>query len=585
MKKPLISWFTVAFVALFAATIFVRTYHYEEWLYFKMDQSRDALLVSNAINHGWQNLPLLGPRAGATSLKHGFLRLGPIFYYFQYLSGTLFHSTAPSVLAYPELFFSIAAIGLLYCFARLYFRRWIALGIAAFYALSFLVIEYSRFSWNPNSLPFFLILTFYGLLRFFHEPVEKRRKWWLALWALGLTVGSQLHFFGFFSLLGVSGLFMLLRFEPWKPARLKTYFEPAHLKTFLRSAGIVLIVVGLFYTPVVISESMRHWQNSRNFVEAMGSKPDPKPLFSKLSKDFEQNAQYYCLIVTAQCYDGYHPKKDFLPLAATGIVLLSGLALAVRGWRRETDPLRRDFLRILVLWVAVFTLLTVPVAYQIRPRFFIVVFAIPHLALGLIFEYLQERFRNRSAVWIGLIAAGVFLANASGTLAWFQEQAGSQTGTPDPKHTLILKAKDGVTLGELEQATDWMYARHTPGQTLYYYVKPEHVRPIQFLLQQKKDPRMPILTLKLDGNPNAQYFAVTPTGSGTQPITDKYGAGFQVLASQPCGQITVYEIAFPDRPITADTFRFNKSRSKTDRVFWGDVFGVKTDTVNIDNAE
>ena len=42
---------------------------------------------------------------------------------------------------------------------------------------------------------------------------EKYKKWWLTLWAIGIIVGSQLHFFGFFSLIGISGLLILFNLQ------------------------------------------------------------------------------------------------------------------------------------------------------------------------------------------------------------------------------------------------------------------------------------------------------------------------------------------------------------------------------------
>ena len=163
MKKYFKKTRTLVAIALFLIVLiagFVRLYHFNDWLYFKMDQSRDALLINNIVENGPGYLPLLGARAGATQLKHGFLRLGPIFYYFQYASAKIFHSTEPYVLAYPDLFFSLAAIVLLYFFARLYFSRKHSLMITALYAFSFIIIQYSRFAWNPNSLQFFLLLSF-----------------------------------------------------------------------------------------------------------------------------------------------------------------------------------------------------------------------------------------------------------------------------------------------------------------------------------------------------------------------------------------------------------------------------------------
>ena len=69
---------TVIILALILlGAIFVRTYNFSDWLYFKSDQVRDAKLSYEAFYGGPGELPLLGPRAAGT-----FLRLGPIFYYF-----------------------------------------------------------------------------------------------------------------------------------------------------------------------------------------------------------------------------------------------------------------------------------------------------------------------------------------------------------------------------------------------------------------------------------------------------------------------------------------------------------------------
>src|SRR4030042_1926401 len=160
------------------------------------------------------------------------------FYYFQYLSGKIFNSTRPDVFAYPDLFFSIAVLPLLFIFLRLYFSRRISIFVVAMYAFSFLVIEYSRFAWNPNSLPFFVILSFYGLLKFLKEVNEKKKRWWIALWAVGIFIGSQLHFLGFFVLLGVSGIMFLVHYRVWEKSNIKEYVRKENLKKVLISASI-----------------------------------------------------------------------------------------------------------------------------------------------------------------------------------------------------------------------------------------------------------------------------------------------------------------------------------------------------------
>ncbi|MDD5397111.1 MAG: phospholipid carrier-dependent glycosyltransferase [Candidatus Moranbacteria bacterium] len=582
MKKNTLGWSGLALLVIIVAAIFVRTYKFDDYLYFKMDQSRDALLLTNAVENGPQYLPLLGARVGAVKLKHGFLRLGPISYYFQYLSAVVFHSTQAYVYAYPDLMFSILTIPLLFFFLRLYFSKHNALFITAMYAFSFIIIQYSRFAWNPNSLQFFLLLTFYGLLRFFNETNEKLRRRWLALWAVGMIIGSQLHFFGFFSLVGISGLMIIFHYELWKKENISNHLQKEAMKGFAKYAAIVLLVFTIFYTPLIISDVFRKGENTHNFFEALTSKPVNKPLSQKIVKTTTENLKYYCLITTSQCY-GSDMKKEYPAIAATVLVLLSGLLLVVYNLRKKVlTKTKKDFLILLAVWVAVFTILTVPVAFQLRPRFFIVVFAIPFISLGLFFEYLEEKMNRKNAILLAvLLTAGVIGWNTHGTLAWFKEQADSQKKAVIVKRTLILKAKDGVTLGQLQGVTDWMYSRHKQGDTLYYYVKPEHVRPITFLLHEKRDQNLVSTTMTINNDPNAQYFAVVPTKNGLEPLFSKYPNNkISVVAQQQFGQLTVFEVAIGDRSTSA-TFRFNKSSSKKDdRIYWKDVFGIKENKDN-----
>lgn len=578
-------WVVIALLVVIVGAIFVRAYHFDEWLYFKMDQSRDALLISNAVINGPEYLPLLGARVGAVKLEHGMLRLGPVYYYFQYLSGKIFDSTHPSVFAYPDLFFSIAVIPLLFLFLRLYFSRRHSLYITAMYAFSFLIIQYSRFAWNPNSLQFFIILSFYGLLRFLNDDRPSWKKWWLILWVTGITIGSQLHFFGFFSLLGISGLLILFHLRVWNRDSLKALFQKTALKQFFLFFVIALGVFLVFYTPVIISDVMKNGQNTHNFFEALGSKGEKRPLVEKIKKDITENLNYYCLLTTSSCYKN-DLEKNVLPVGATALVMSIGLLLVLYRLRIMENKQSRDFLALILLWFTVFTILTIPVAFQLRPRFYIVVFAVPFILLGFLYEFLEERFGKKALFVTALITMAVLAVNMRGTALWFAEQASAQVRTTEINRTLILKNQDGVTLGQLQGVTDWMYARHQVGSTLFYYVKPEHVRPIEFLLYSKHEPDFNFTTLKITLEPKAQYFAVTPAKNGIDPVTKKFGKDLIVLAEQQFGQLMVYEIDFPHRQVSND-YHFSKRGGSTDRIFWGDVFGIKEskDVVPIDDRE
>jgi hypothetical protein len=589
------AWVLLGLFLIMSVAFAVRAYNFEDWLYFKMDQSRDALLIANALENGPAYLPLLGPRAGATELDSGYLRLGPAYYYMEYVAGILSGGNLPMSNAYPDFIFSILVIPLLYVFLRLYFSRFNSLLITAMYSFSFLIIQYSRFSWNPNALPFFFILAFYGLLKFFREKSFKKSLWWIALWSFGMAIGMQLHFFGFFSLLGTSGLMILWHWEIWKKESWKTYFSKTKLKAFAIFGGVALGMFLFISSPIIISDFFRGGENSKNFIQALSSKPEKKPLLNKINKNIGETFKYYCLLSTSECTTGEGlDKKNILPSTLVIVLMLIGLGYATFKLvkMKEQEKGRRDFLFLMVAWVTVFFILSIPVSFQIRPRFFIVVFAVPFILFGFLFKLLQEKFGKMGILLSFIFALGVIVWNTNGTLAWFEEQKLSQLGNADVKRTLILKTKDGVTLGQLQGVTDFMYSRHKQGAKLYYYVKPEHVAPIKFLLYQKKDKELQFGTIGKEAEAGAQFFAVIATGgespeSAYNDFARKFGVNYKVLGTAVFGQLTVFEVEMLDMKIEKPNMFFNRDKGSTDRVFWKDVFGLKEKAgiIELDGAE
>jgi hypothetical protein len=584
-KKSVLAVSIVLFFILITAFA-VRFYKHHDWLYFKMDQSRDAALISNSILNGPEYLPLLGPRAGATDVPSGYLRLGPAFYYFQYIAGKLFNSTSPDVLAYPELFFSMAAIIILYFFLSLYFSKTNSLLITAMYAFSFIVIQYSRFAWNPNTLFFWTILSFWSLLKFLNEESLKKKYTWIAVCSVALAVGSQLHFLGFFTLVGIFGLVMLYHYEVWKKENILGFFQKENLKKFLLYAVIFLAFFTFIYAPVIISDVMKNGENTKNFFYAIGSKPQDKPLLEKIFKNIEEQTKYFSLLFTSVYYTDA-VKKHLLPVSATLLAFLVGAILACRSFWKKEEKLKKDFIVLIFAWLSVFFILSIPVAFQIRPRFFILVFALPFIFLGFFYEFLEEKFSQKKYfAAVILLTAAVIASNGYGTYLWFAEQSLAQgAGTKDVKRTLILKVRDGVTLGQLQRVADYIYAEHKSNATVYYYVKPEHVSPLKYLFTQKRDSNFKFLPLKINSDPNAQYFAIVPFNNGTKNIQNKIGDTFDVLSREVFGQLAVYEIEIKNRKISAD-FRFNKEVGKSDRLFWKDALGIEGNpSVQVEGGE
>lgn len=458
------------------------------------------------------------------------------------------------------------------------------------YSFSFLVIQYSRFAWNPNSLLFFTLLGFYGLLRFLNSPPSRRRFWWLILWVTGFAIGSQLHFLGLFCLAGISAIVLFLHFKLWKKSEIMKVAELGNLKRIGGYFAVGILTLALFYTPVIVSDVIRKGENTKNFIQAFATKPNKKSLGTKIGRSINKQLKYYCLVTTSGCYQGKIEKNN-MPLGiATAALLIAGLFAAAQALRKKLNlnQVQKDFIILILTWFGMFFLFAIPVYSSLRPRFFIFVFPLPFIFLGFIYQLLEKKLKSKGKYIVLAITVAILMANAYGARAWFQEQAKSQTKNFTIQRTLILKNQDGVTLGQLERAVNFMYEHWRPGATIYYYVKPEHVTPIKYLLYQKNDPALQYQILKnVNDDPNAQYFAIAPTKNGTADISKKYGSDFKIISSQKVGQISVYEIEFNNR-VTSGDFKFNKESKPTDRLFWKDVFGIKGNTagaIQIEGSE
>ena len=250
MKKTKLFWGIFAVIILGA--VFLRTWNYSDWLYFKWDQGRDAFMLAKAVENGPGELPLLGPRAARVGAE--YLRLGPAYYYFQYLPAAILNSTHPTAFAYADLIMSILAIPMLYVFCRLYFSTRNSLMVTALYAFAFLVIQYSRFAWNPNSVPLFMLMAFYGMLRFAQSKKLKNQIKWLALWALGFSLASQLHFYALFSLTAISGIFFIYHFNLFQFKKLLPNLKKTFSKNNLKVFGVAIGVILITNIPMIISE-------------------------------------------------------------------------------------------------------------------------------------------------------------------------------------------------------------------------------------------------------------------------------------------------------------------------------------------
>lgn len=177
---------TLSLLVLFLSGLFLRLYKILETTTFLGDQGRDAIIMKSIIT--FQNLPALGP---ITSV--GSVYLGPLYYYIMspWLLIFGFDPIGPAVGV--AILTSVALI-LQYLAVKNMINKETALISVIFSTFSWALIEYSRFSWNPNLLPQVALFSIYTLFK----AVQTKKLKYFIIHGLLLSIAIQLHYLALF---------------------------------------------------------------------------------------------------------------------------------------------------------------------------------------------------------------------------------------------------------------------------------------------------------------------------------------------------------------------------------------------------
>jgi 4-amino-4-deoxy-L-arabinose transferase-like glycosyltransferase len=476
------------FVILFAVGL--RVWNFSDGMLLKGDQIRDAVMSARSFENGLGELPLLGPRAGGTSL-----RLGPIFYYFQSASAVIFNSIDPGVLALPNLLFSLLAIPIFFVLLRFYFSMDASLILTTLFAFSFLAFEYSRFAWNPNSVPFFVLFFLYAWLQIFSGE-EKKRWYWFLLLGFAFAVASQLHFTSMIALGVFAIIFLVFRY--------KNFWQKIGWMNLTIFLGTILF----FYTPVILSDIINKGDNLNLFFKTISNKTSDHSAWKNVSREFYYFGKYYFRMAFGYmgAVKAWHYAGEALLLGGT---LLNFLLL-----RKETEKQRKSFLSLILTWTATFFLLYFPLAYDINnPRFFLPLIFLPYLHLGFLW-YWKTSYEKVKKIAVLILAIAMLLGNLAGSLLWLQEFSKAQNNRLDAKETIILKVKKDDawwTWGMIKRSAAIMSSECNGGAIYYYLPKQsrefEDVFTWAFKLNGEK--RQTVFKRNLDLKLKGCFFAVT----------------------------------------------------------------------------
>ena len=409
---------------LIAVGIFLRTYHFGQLLVFASDQARDLGIVKNVLA-GHEPWPLLGP--DMTGGK-GF-RLGPIYYYFQLFSAGIFGASAVSQ-AYPDLLFSILSIPLFYHFLKRYFDENLALALIAVYVFSYFSIEYARFAWNVNLIPFFVLLLLFSLEEFLLD--EEKTAWkWIVGAGVALGVGVQLHA-------------ILLLLFPAVAFWVFAFLLKRNLQVWKKIVVIIVLALVLNF-PQFISEQQTGFANTKTFFGAFFFKSErsgatlPKGLVLDVVCNAQANTHILSSLGNKNICNFLYEKQETSTTYKTKIFLEKGLlsrlgkffsllfsavglGLLVYNFFRD-DLKRRYFSGLILLYSTLYFLIMIPIAPGSRLRYFLPIIFLPFVFLGLLFEFLMKKYPKGYVWMVGAVLLFLLVANVNSMLVKLKDSS------------------------------------------------------------------------------------------------------------------------------------------------------------------
>ncbi|NTV41280.1 MAG: hypothetical protein HGA61_03355 [Candidatus Moranbacteria bacterium] len=449
----------IIFLLILTAGILLRTYQFHNWMRFSVDQVRDAGIVSAALENK-EPLPLLGPKAGTTTFK-----LGSIYYHFSYFSAKVF-GNYPDKMAYPSLFSAILAIPLMYFLARKYFSKKVALSIMAVMSFSYLLVISSRFSSNPNVVPFFLLLYLYSMLELL-DGQNKRSYFWSVLVGLALGVSVQLHttLLVIMPLMTLGILGFLLKDK--RVGVFKNFF--------------IIFVVALFFNISQLNYEINNdWANSKIFLASLSSKSKTETsLFEKVylvsTCQLQANSYMISSLIpdveiknnsdNATCNHIFQNPKGGLDkklayysnIFASVLFSVFGYGLFYRRFKKERDKSKQSFLGLLLLFQFLAFVVFVPVAEMLHTGYFNILFPVPLVMFGLLVEFVLVKFKKKGKIIVLVLLTLLLLSSLA------------------KSYQLALRYMDGkennsrnVTLGEIERMSKYVLSNSAGNSKVYF---------------------------------------------------------------------------------------------------------------------
>ncbi len=263
----------ILLLGILTLALALRVYKLDQYMIFLGDEGRDAIIVKDMVEG--RHFPLIGP---PTSV--GNIYLGPLYYYMMFPPMAIFN-LSPIAAAAMVALIGVLTVWFIYYLGKVWFGKRAGILAAYFCAISPVTINYSRFSWNPNPLPFFALLTIFGLYKL-HRGGNFL---WLILTGLSLAAAAQMHYLALI-LIPIVGLIFGLEiyFRYTKKQKIQNLLKG----TFLGFAAFLILM-----SPLILFDLRHDFLNYKAvtalFSQGQTFKIDSLGVLSKVPSIYSNN--------------------------------------------------------------------------------------------------------------------------------------------------------------------------------------------------------------------------------------------------------------------------------------------------------
>lgn len=379
MKKKVID--IILLLLIFDFGLFFRIYRINEFATFLGDQGRDAIIVKRIIS--FEHLPAIGaPMSIATNV--GNLYLGPFYYYlltpFQFILRNNPLSQALAVAMINS--FSILAV---FFMVKKFFGRAAALLTAFLIAFSQINISLSRFSWNPNTLPFFSFISLY----FFLMIIKKKKRLDYILFGLSLALSLQLHYM-YLPLIAV--YILIIGY-----LCVKKVFHLDDIKKFVYSFASFLLIS----SPLLVFDLRHEYLNLRALISLFVDRKDVIGLSQPTS--YLNN-----LFTTLQSFI-----KFTFNLQIKGLALALAVIIFALGFYFVLKDKKAFYERIVIYSFSLFFLVIIFYHGEKNPHYFTPIFYIFFLVLSIVLLKIKNNLAIFGKIFLVIFSLGYLYLNIS----------------------------------------------------------------------------------------------------------------------------------------------------------------------------